>query len=119
MVAPGEPPLEAGTTFSCATVADFERWGVLADANLVIDNRPTCWTPVPDRVASVTLRYATAAAPSQTATLTLRPVNNVVIAIEPKAATFPSGIVLRAADGSVVRRITTTPEMPTLCGFGC
>jgi hypothetical protein len=119
LVAPGIPGLEGGTTAGCATVADFERWGVLADADVVIDGRPTFWTVVPDGVASVTLSYATPAAPSQTASITVRPVNNLVVAIEPKAATFPSAVVLHAADGSVLKRIATTPSMPTLCGFGC
>jgi hypothetical protein len=53
----------------------------------------------------------------------VKPVNNVVTAREPYDAPtgsgFPSAIVLRGADGHIIRNIAVTPNMPTICGYGC
>ncbi len=53
----------------------------------------------------------------------MRPVNNLVITKEPYRAPdqsgFPSTIVLRAANGQAIKQIAVTPNMPTLCGYGC
>jgi hypothetical protein len=46
-----------GDGLACATVADFERWGVLVDASVYLDHAAVFWTVVPDGVASVTLRF--------------------------------------------------------------
>jgi len=108
----------------CATVADFDRWGVLVDASVYIDHAAVFWTVVPDGVATVTLRFVPDGGPlTHTITTTVRPVNNVVVAKEPYKAPdqsgFPSTIVLRAADGRTIKQIAVTPNMPTLCGYGC
>jgi hypothetical protein len=61
--------------------------------------------------------------PSGRPTTTVVPVNNVVVAREPYHAPyesgFPSTIALRAADGHLIRNITVTPNMHTICGYGC
>jgi hypothetical protein len=106
----------------CATLADFERWEVLADASSYLGGRVAVfWTAVPDGVATVTLRF-TEPNGRPLATSTTCPVNNVVVAREPYDAPyqsgFPSTIVLRAADGHVIKRIAVTPNMPTLCATG-
>jgi hypothetical protein len=47
----------------------------------------------------------------------------MVVIREPLNATnrsgFPSTIVLRAATGRIIKNLAVTPEMPTLCGYGC
>ena len=111
---------ELGDNFGCATLTDFGEWGVLADTNAYIGGAVAVfWTVVPDGIASVTLRFGD----PHGATITVRAVNNVVVARDPFDAPaqsgFPSTIVLRAADGHAVRDIAVTPNMPTLCGYGC
>lgn len=116
-----------GDNFGCATLADFQRWGVLADTQAYLGGTVAAfWTVVPDGVATVTLRFSAGAgrfAPTHTVTTTVRAVNNVVVAREPYRAPdqsgFPSRIVLRAADGHAIKQITVTPNMLTLCGYGC
>ncbi len=116
-----------GDNFGCATLADFQRWGVLADTQAYLGGTVAAfWTVVPNGVATVTLRFSAGAgrfAPTHTVTTTVRPVNNVVVAKEPYAAPdqsgFPSTIVLRAADGHTLRQITVTTNMLTMCGYGC
>jgi hypothetical protein len=108
----------------CATVAEFHRWGVLVDATVYLDHAAVFWTVVPDGVATVTLRFVPAGSPlTHTVTTTVRPVNNVVVAKEPYDAPnesgFPSTIELRAADGHLIKKTTVTPNMPTVCGYGC
>jgi hypothetical protein len=107
---------------NCATLADFGRWGVLVDASVYLDHAAVFWTVVPDGVARVTLRF-TQPNGRPLATTAVRPVNNVVVAREPYDAPYQSGfpttIVLRAADGHEIKNITVTPNMPTLCGYGC
>lgn len=114
-----------GDNFGCATVATFDRWGVLADSQAHLGGTIAAfWTVVPDDVATVTLRFAVDGTASRhTVTTTVRPVNNVVVAKEPYTAPdesgFPSTIVLRAADGKTIKHIAVTANMPTLCGYGC
>ncbi len=113
-----------GHGLHCATVAGFERWGVLVDASVYLDHAAVFWTVVPDGVATVTLRFVPGGGPLRhTVTTTVRPVNNVVVTKEPYKAPdqsgFPSTIVLRAADGQTIKQIAVTPNMPTLCGYGC
>jgi hypothetical protein len=108
----------------CATIAEFQRWGVLVDASVYLDHAAVFWTVVPDGVATVTLRFVPAGSPlTHTVTTTVRPVNNVVVAKEPYDAPnesgFPSTIELRAADGHLIKKTTVTPNMPTVCGYGC
>jgi hypothetical protein len=114
-----------GDNFGCATLADFQRWGVLADTQAYLGGSVAVWwTVVPDRVATVILSFG---GPSfggpHAATLTVHPVDNVVVAREPldapRQSGFPSSITLLAADGSVIKKIAVTPNMPTLCGYGC
>lgn len=93
----------------CATVAEFRRWGVLADASVYLDHEAVFWTVVPDGVATVTLRFVPAGSPlTHTVSTTVRPVNNVVVAKEPYDAPnqsgFPSTIELRAADGHLIKK---------------
>jgi hypothetical protein len=82
---------------------------------------------VPDDVAKVTVRFA---ADGRTlkhlVTRTGRPVNNVVVAREPYRAPakcggfpLPSRIVLRTADGRVIKTIADTPDTPTTSCRGC
>jgi hypothetical protein len=109
---------------NCATLADFGRWGVLVDASVCLDHVAVFWTVVQDGVATVTLRFVPHGGPlTNIATTTVRAVNNVVVTREPYHAPyqsgFPSTIVLRAADGTVIKKIAVTPNMPTLCGYGC
>ncbi|MGI8712431.1 MAG: hypothetical protein ACR2NR_04465 [Solirubrobacteraceae bacterium] len=111
-------------SLQCATVASFERWGVLVDASVYLGHAAVFWTVVPDGVATVTLRFVPGGGPLRhTVTTTVRPVNNVVVAQEPYKAPdqsgFPSTIVLRASDGQAIKQIAVTPNMPTLCGYGC
>lgn len=108
----------------CATVAGFEQWGVLVDASVYLDHAAVFWTVVPDGVATVTLRFVPGGGPLRhTVTTTVRPVNNVVVTKEPYKAPdqsgFPSTIALRAVDGQAIKQIAVTPNMPTLCGYGC
>jgi hypothetical protein len=115
--------LHAGDNFGCATIADFGRWGVLADTQAYLGGRVAAfWTVVPDGVATVTLTF-TAPNGRRLMASTVRAVNNVVVAKEPYKAPnqsgFPSTIVLRAADGRTIKKIDVTPNMPTLCGYGC
>lgn len=116
--------LDLADNLGCATMADFERWGVLADASAYLGRGVgVFWTVVPDGVATVTLRFSPPNRHSL-ATSTVRPVNNVVIAREPWNAPYQSGfpdtIVLRSANGSVFKKIRTNPtHMITLCGYGC
>jgi hypothetical protein len=106
---------------TCATLADFGRWGVLVDASVLLDHAAVFWTLVPDGAATVTLRF-TEPNGRPLPSPTVRPVNNVVVAKEPYTpyqSGFPSTIVLRAADGRLIKKIKVTPNMPTLCGYGC
>lgn len=107
---------------SCATLADFGRWGVLVDASVYLAHAAVFWTVVPDGVATLTLRF-TKPNGRPLATSTASTVHNVVVAREPYRAPFQSGfpstIVLRAADGRLIKKIQVSPDMPTLCGFGC
>lgn len=118
-------PLRAGGGgLACATFAEFQRWGVLVDASVYLDRAAVFWTVVPDGVATVTLRFVPGGSTlTHTVTTTVRPVNNVVVAKEPydpsSTSGFPSTIVLRAADGHVIKKTTVTPNMPTVCGYGC
>lgn len=59
-----------------------------------------------------------------TVTTTIEAVNTVVVAKEPLRAPyksgFPSTIVLRSANGSVIEPVRPNPtQMITLCGYGC
>jgi hypothetical protein len=115
--------LDLVDNLGCATLADFQRWGVLADASAYLGGRiGVFWTVVPDEVATFTLRF-TVREGGAPATVTVHPVNNVVIAREPFHAPYQSGvpstIVLRSADGDVVKTVQTSPNMITLCGYGC
>lgn len=108
----------------CATVAEFQRWGVLVDASVYLDHAAVFWTVVPDGVATVTLRFVPHGSTlTHTVTTTVRPVNNVVVAKEPydprHSSGFPSAILLRAPDGHIIQKTTVTPNMPTVCGYGC
>lgn len=48
--------LHLGDNFGCATVADFDRWGVLADSQAYLGGSVAAfWTVVPDGVVTVTL----------------------------------------------------------------
>jgi hypothetical protein len=112
---------ELGDNAGCATRADFARWGVLADTQAYLGGTLAAfWTVVPDGVATVTLRFG---AGRHTIATSVRAVNNVVVAREPYKALaqsgFPSMIVLRGVDGRPIRTIAVTPNMPTLCGYGC
>jgi hypothetical protein len=119
----GATALDLVDNLGCATLADFQRWGVLADASAYLGGRiGVFWTVVPDGVATVTLRFAVREGGAP-ATLSVHPVSNVVIAREPFHAPYQSGvpstIVLRSADGDVVKTVRTSPNMITLCGYGC
>jgi hypothetical protein len=117
---------ELGDNWGCATLADFGRWGVLADTQAYLGGSVAAfWTVVPDGVATVTLSFAATAGTPLTHTVrtTARAMHNVVVAKEPYKAPgesgFPSTIVLRGRDGTVIKKITVTPNMLTLCGYGC
>jgi hypothetical protein len=116
--------LDAGEDFGCATMADLERYGILVDANAPLRRDGVFWTVVPDGVATASLRFA----PGQgippprrgrRTTMTVRVVNNMVVAAEPYGAPFPATILLRSARGRVIRRTAVTSAMPMLCAFGC
>jgi hypothetical protein len=112
---------DAADNLVCDTWSEFRQWGVLVNANAGLDRLVFC-TLVPDRVATVTLRFAGGSL-LHPATLTVRPVNNVVVAQEPYppgAGRFPSHIVLRAADGHVIKSFAVNPtRIPTQCSAGC
>jgi hypothetical protein len=113
-----------GPALMCATLANFQRWGVLVDASVYLDHAAVFWTVVPDGVATVTLGFVTGGrAVTHTVTTTVRPVNGVVVAKEPFDAPsesgFPSTITLRGAGGRLIKKIKVTPNMPTICGYGC
>jgi hypothetical protein len=117
-------PRRGGGGPVCATVAEFQRWGVLVDAIVYLDHAVVFWTVVPDGVATVTLRFVPGGSTlTHTVTTVVRPVNNVVVAKEAydarHASGFPSTIVLRGADGHIIKKTTVTPNMPTLCSYGC
>jgi hypothetical protein len=119
-----DPTRKGGGGLICATAAEFERWGVLVDASVYLDHAAVFWTVVPDGVATVTLEFAAdGSKPAHTVTKTVRPVNNVVLSKEPfdapNTSGFPSTIVLRDADGRIIKKTTVTPDMPTICGYGC
>ena len=80
------------------------------------------WIVVPDGVARVTTRFAEPSGRPPSAS-TARTINNVLVAREPWDAPyqsgFPSTITLRAANGRVIKKITVTPNMVTLCCYGC
>ena len=106
---------------TCATLAQLHNWGVLIEDNPQLDRAAVFWTVVPDDVAELTLRFAPSGkALKHSATRTVRPVNNVVVVSEPYRAPvkcggypFPSEIVLRAADGRVIKNIANTPDTST------
>jgi hypothetical protein len=117
-----------GDNFGCATLASFRHWGVLADTQAYLGGHVAVWwTVVPDGVATVTLHFGgppgSTFGGSHEATVTARVVDNMVVIREPLDAPnrsgFPSTIVLRAADGRLIEHLAVTPEMPTLCGYGC
>jgi hypothetical protein len=117
-IPPHATGLDLGDNFGCATLADFARWGVLADGSAYLGGTVGAfWTVVPDGVATVTVRFPGRAA------ITARPVNNVVVVRQPWDAPnqsgFPSTITLRARDGRLIRNIKVSPNMITLCGYGC
>jgi hypothetical protein len=119
-----DPTRTGGGGLIRATVAEFERWGVLVDASVYLDHAAVFWTVVPDGVATVTLRFSPdGSEPAHTVTTTVQPINNVVVATEPfdapNTSGFPSTIVLRDAGGHVIKKTTVTPNMPTVCGYGC
>lgn len=119
-----DPTRTGGGGLICATAAEFQRWGVLVDASVYLDHAAVFWTVVPDGVATVTLRFSpNGSKPAQTVSRTVRPINNVVVAKEPfdapNTSGFPSTIVLRDAAGHVIKKTTVTPNMPTVCGYGC
>jgi hypothetical protein len=107
----------------CATLADFRRWGVLVDASVYLDHAAVFWTVVPDHVETVTMTFAVGPTRKRITTITAHAHDNVVVAREPYDAPyesgFPSTIVLHAPDGRVIKKIAVTPNMPTLCGYGC
>jgi hypothetical protein len=121
----GTSSLAAGDTFGCATTAELDRWGILADASGRLGGTPVFWTVVPDAVAAVTLHFAGRGTPlKHPVTVTVRPLDNVVLAPVPHgkfgargawADSFPSRIVLRNHDAKVVRNYAVTPSMTTLC----
>lgn len=119
----GARELDLTDNLGCATLADFERWGVLADGEAFLDHGPVFWTVVPDGVAQVTLRFAPPeGGVTHPVTITARPVDNVVVAREPfrrNYSGFPSTIWLLAADGRMIKKTKVTPNMLTLCGYGC
>jgi hypothetical protein len=115
--------LDLVDNLGCARLSDFQRWGVLADASAYLGGRiGVFWTVVPDGVATVTLRFR-ARDGRAPATFTVHPVNNVVVVREPFHAPYQSGvpstIVLRSAGGGVIKKVRTSPNMITLCGYGC
>jgi hypothetical protein len=115
--------LDLADNFGCATMANFGQWGVLADGSAYLGSGVgVFWTVVPDGVATVILRF-TEPDGRPLATSTVRPVNNVVVAKQPWKAPnrsgFPSTIVLRGANGGMIKYIRVTPDMITLCGYGC
>jgi hypothetical protein len=114
----GEAPFRG--ELSCATPAEFQRWGVLVNANFPApsDLRSSFWTVVPDDVATVTLSFAAGPKPHPF-TITVRPVNNVVVTGEPfPRGTFPtpSAIVVRAAGGRLIKKTKNPSQrLPTDC----
>jgi hypothetical protein len=115
--------LDLADNLGCATLTDFGRWGVLADASAYLGGGVgVFWTVVPDRVATVTLRFD-AHWGRRPITTTVPAVDNVIIAREPWDAPyesgFPSTIVLRSAHGHVLKSVSVTPNMLTMCGYGC
>lgn len=120
----GARRLDLADNLGCATLADFGRWGVLADADAVLPHATVFWTVVPDGVAKVTWGFATGTGGlKHPVHLTARPVNNVAIAkvpySTPHRSGFPSIIELTSANGDVIKKIHVTPNMITLCGYGC
>lgn len=127
-------PVKDEGTLMCGSLANFERWGIMADDANELHGNPVFWTVVPDVVATVTLHFTPDGTPLRhPVTMTVRPVGNVVVAVVPHgrgfrrgtltrtswADAFPSTIVLRDRSGHVVRRDKVTPNMPTECGFSC
>ncbi len=128
----GAARLDLADNLGCATLADVGRWGVAFDGDASVPGGPVFWTVVPDAVKTVTVRFhLTATARPRTIATTVRPIRNVVVLAERHgvtksgkaktywAAGFPSTIVLRDAGGEVLKRISVTPNMITLCGYGC
>jgi hypothetical protein len=122
-------PVKDEGTLMCGSVANFERWGIMAVDSNQLHGRPVFWTVVPDVVATATLHFTPDGTPLRhPVTMTVRPVGNFVVAVVPHgrfgargawADAFPSTIVLRDRNGQVIRRDKVTPSMPTDCGFGC
>jgi hypothetical protein len=116
---------ELGDNFGCAALAEFGKWGVLADTQAYLGGSTAAfWTVVPDGIATVTLSFVTpGTTPPHTITTTVRAVNNVVVAKKPYDARsrsgFPSTIALRTRNGTLIKKVTVTPNMVTLCGYGC
>lgn len=120
----GARQLDLADNLGCATLADFGRWGVLADADALLPHAAVFWTVVPDGVAQVTWQFAASTGGlTHAVSITNRPVNNIAIARAPYHAPnesgFPSTIVLLGWDGHVIKKTTVTPNMITLCGYGC
>jgi hypothetical protein len=123
------PGVGNAANLMCGAMANFERWGIMADASSALNGTPVFWTVVPDVVSTVTLRFVPGGTPLRhPVTITVRPLGNVAVAVVPHgrsgsrgswADQFPATIVLRDRAGHLVRRTTVTPNMPTLCGFGC
>jgi hypothetical protein len=114
--------LDLADNLGCATLADFGRWGVLADADAPLPHAAVFWTVVPDGVAQVTWQFpARTGGLTHRTSITAHTVNNVAIAKAPhrEQSGFPSTIVLRASDGHIITKTNVTPRMPTLCGYGC
>lgn len=112
---------------TCATLAQLQNWGVLIEDNLPLDHAAVFWTVVPDDVAEVALRFAPSGTTlKRSVTRTVRPVNNVVVVNEPYRAPakcggypLPSEIVLRGADGRVIKNIANTPDTCRQCRRCC
>lgn len=119
----GAHQLDLADNLGCATLADFGRWGVLADADAILPRAAVFWTVVPDAVAKVTWQFAGGTAgTTQAVSITAHPVNNVAVARAPFARNrsgFPSTITLHDAHGRLIKQIKVTPNMITLCGYGC
>jgi hypothetical protein len=83
------------------TATEIEKAGAIGGSLPSVNNYPTITMIVPDRVASVTLRY-----PNHE-TRTARPVGNVLVIASPQRRISPfSGLMIwRAADGHIIKTL--------------
>lgn len=91
--------LASGAINENMTATEIEKGGAIGGSLPSVNNYPTITIVVPDRVASVTLRYPG----NETSTST--PVGNVLVIQSPRRhiSPFPGLMIWRAADGQIIK----------------